>query len=452
MSHTRISSDQEQQIGIELFYTTSQGIGGRLRKIPDDFIVEELPLPHKALAPAQPPLEGARPKYTLAKVRAINWETNNLIREISRRLRIPRQHIYFAGTKDKRAITTQTMALKTSTANLENVEIQGVQFFDITTANNPLKMGDLLGNRFNIKISDIELEVEALKTTLEQTAEQLEHLNGFTNFFGVQRFGAVRPITHLFGKYLVKDDLESAVFTYLGNPMEGESPEAYEARAFIEKTHDFEEALKLFPKHLGFERTLIQYLIRQPTNYAGAIKRLPKNLQIMFVHAYQSYLFNKILSERVRRQLPLHEPVLGDFVLTIDKNGLPDHDNWIMVTEANQPKLTKRVAEGKAFISGVLFGAESEYAGREPGEIERGVIEAEGLGQRDFIIPELPALSSKGLRRELVAPLMKFGYQINKTKSGQEIDNVELKFELTKGCYATSLLREFIKADDLRAY
>ena len=172
----------------------------------------------------------------------------------------------------------------------------------------------------------------------------------------------------------------------------------------------------------------------------------------MFIHAYQSYLFNKILSERVRRQLPLHEPVLGDFVLTVDKNGLPDHDNWIMVTEANQPKLTKRVAEGKAFISGVLFGAESEYAGSEPGEIERGVIEAEGLGQRDFIIPELPALSSKGLRRELVAPLMKFGYQLNKSKSGQEVDNVELKFDLTKGCYATSLLREFIKADDRRAY
>ncbi|MCK5560176.1 MAG: tRNA pseudouridine(13) synthase TruD, partial [Thermoplasmata archaeon] len=343
--------------------------------------------PQKALAPAQPPIEGAPPKYTLVKIRAINWETNNLIREISRRLRIPRQHIYFAGTKDKRAITTQTMALKTSAANLENVEIKGVEFFDITTANNPLKMGDLLGNRFNIKISDIELEVEALKSALEQTAQQLEHLNGFTNFFGVQRFGAVRPITHLFGKYLVNDDLESAVFTYLGNPMEGESPEAYDARAFIEKTHDFEEALKLFPKHLGFERTLIQYLIRQPTNYAGAIKRLPKNLQIMFIHAYQSYLFNKILSERVRRQLPLHEPVLGDFVLTVDKNGLPDHDNWIMVTEANQPKLTKRVAEGKAFISGVLFGAESEYAGSEPGEIERGVIEAEELGQRDFIIP-----------------------------------------------------------------
>ncbi len=452
MSTPRISSDQEQNIGIELFYTTTQGIGGRLRKSPEDFIVEELEIPPKIITSGDTHLRDSPSRYTITKVRAVNWETNNLIREISRQLRIPRQRIYFAGTKDKRAVTTQTMALKTAPENLEHIAIHGVEFFDIRPANNPIKMGDLLGNRFKIHIRDIDIADEELESTLGETVRQLETLNGFTNFFGVQRFGAVRPITHLFGKYLIKDDLESAVFTYLGQPMEGESQEAYDARAFIEKTHDFEEALKLFPKHLGFERTLIQYLIRHPNNYAGAIKRLPKNLQIMFVHAYQSYLFNKILSERGRRQLPLNEPLIGDFVLTQNKHGLPDHEKWISVTEDNQSKLTKRVAEGKAFISGVLFGIESEFAGNEPGEIEQSVVEAEGLTQRDFIIPEIPSLSSKGLRRELVAPVKEFSYQLNRSKSGAGVESVELNFELNKGCYATSLLREFMKAEDLRNY
>ena len=446
------ASKNELKIGIEVFYTDTDGIGGRLRKKPDDFVVEEIPLPMKI-----PELdEGARVEeqklYTVAKVRAVNWETNALIRVLSQQLRIPRQQIYFAGTKDKRAVTTQVMAFKTGPENLKRVQVEGIEIFDITTSNTRMKLGNLLGNRFKIFVKDIELGLDDLKTILETTSSQLEPLNnGFPNFFGVQRFGAIRPITHLFGKYIVKGDFERAVMSYIGTPMDTESEEVYRAREFVDKTRDFEQAFEIFPKHLGFERTLIKFLITHPEKYAEAIKRLPRNLQIMFIHAYQSHLFNKILSERIRRGLPLNEPVEGDFVLIIDKHGQPDHDNWLEVNADNQNKLTKRVAEGKAFVSGVLFGAESEFAGGEPGEIEQSVIEADGLEGKNFIIPEIPKLSSKGLRREFVAPMKEFGYEIHTSGSG-DVESVEFKFELNKGCYATSLLREYIKADDLRAY
>lgn len=452
LSTPKPASKNELKIGIEVFYTDTDGIGGRLRKKPEDFMVEEIPLPMKI-----PELdEGTKIEdqkiYSIANVRAVNWETNALIRVLSQQLHIPRQHIYFAGTKDKRAVTTQVMAFKTDPENLKSVQVEGIEIFDITTSNTRMKLGNLLGNRFKIKVKEIELEPTELKSILKTTTSQLEPLsNGFPNFFGVQRFGAIRPITHLFGKYIVQGDFERAIMSYIGTPMDGESEEVFKAREFVEKTRDFEQAFEIFPKHLGFERTLIKFLKNHPENYTGAIKRLPRNLQIMFIHAYQSYLFNRILSERIRRGLPINEPLEGDLVLIIDKHGQPDHNNWLEVTQDNQKKLAQRVAEGKAFVSGVLFGADSEFAGGDPGEIEQSVIEAEGLKNTDFIIPEIPKLSSKGLRREMVAPVKESGYEVHESGPGK-VNSVEFKFELNKGCYATSLLREYIKAEDLRAY
>ena len=50
------------------------------------------------------------------------------------------------------------------------------------------------------------------------------------------------------------------------------------------------------------------------------LKELPKNLLTMFVYAYQSYLFNKILSERIKKNLPLNKAVVGDIILPIRKD------------------------------------------------------------------------------------------------------------------------------------
>src|SRR5512136_1147114 len=107
---------------------------------------------------------------------------------------------------------------------------------------------------------------------------------------------------------------------------------------------------------LTFERTMIAHLIDKPGDYLGALRTLPKNLLMMFVHAYQSYLFNRILSERIRAGLPINEPLVGDLVLPLNKLNLPDHDNPIPVTAENLDKAVKNSREGKAFVAGVLYG------------------------------------------------------------------------------------------------
>src|SRR3989442_13889391 len=107
----------------------------------------------------------------------------------------------------------------------------------------------------------------------------------------------------------------------------------------------------------------------------------------MIVHGYQSYVYIGLMSERMRCVLLMHEPVAGDIVLPADKRGLPDRDRTIDVTCDNLDRVATRCHEGKAWVSAILFGSESEFAGGQVGQIEKEVIERESLRRGDFIIP-----------------------------------------------------------------
>jgi tRNA pseudouridine13 synthase len=208
---------------------------------------------------------------------------------------------------------------------------------------------------------------------------------------------------------------------------------------------DYAKALHDFPDNLCFEKAILNHLVVNPEDHVGALGNLPQNLMMMFIHAYQSYLFNRILSERMRRSIPLNEPVPGDMVLKMDKKGLPDHNNWIEATSANIPLLTELIGKNKAFVSATLYGHESEFANGEMGDIEASIIEQEGVKQRDFVLSEYHKLGSRGKRREILAPAKNFEFR-------QVEEGIQFDFGLNKGCYATTFLREFMKCEELTKY
>jgi tRNA pseudouridine13 synthase len=86
---------------MSVYLTASRGIGGQIRQRPEDFVVNEVYVEHRAL-------DG---RYQLVKVTKTDTETHHLVRDLSRRLRISQRRVSWAGTKDKRAITTQRMSL-----------------------------------------------------------------------------------------------------------------------------------------------------------------------------------------------------------------------------------------------------------------------------------------------------------------------------------------------------
>lgn len=421
----------EEAIGISVFFTDPPGIGGKLRRDPEDFVVEEIPSGMK---------EETGGRYTVAKVMSRNWETNRLVRRFARTLGVSRKRIRFAGTKDKRALTTQYFQFDLPKDRVKSLRLRDVRILNVFETNEKLEIGKLHGNRFRVVIRDIGLPIQVAVRDAERIRKTLIEAGGFPNFFGLQRFGAVRPITHLVGKHIIHGDFESAVMTYIANPIEGEPEEAFQARKALQEDRDFASALKNFPDKLSFEKAVLNHLVRFEDDFIGALNQLPENLLLMFIHAYQSFLFNRILCRRMERGLPLNDSILGDYVLPLNKYGLPDHDRWILVNKRNLQKISAQVRKRKAFVSAVLFGSESIFSEGEMGEIEREIISEEGVEREDFIIPKMRKLSSKGTRREVLAPLTELEIE-------REEDSIVLRFQLNKGCYATSLLREFMKTE-----
>ncbi len=420
----------ESDLGLEIFLTKDiPGIGGKLRRTPEDFVVDEISI----LPPPYP--DG---KFVIAKVWHRNWEANRLVRRLGSNLHVGRSRIGFAGTKDGRSVATQLMSFNAPLDAVKSLEIPDVRILDVYTARRMISIGDLVGNKFRIKVTDIPQGTD-IAGTCTAVKKGLDTINGFPNYFGIQRFGSVRSITHLIGKDLVRGDIEGAVMRYAANPLD-ENSEANDARRTLQETKDFERALNEYPMKLTFERMMIGHLKDNPGDYLGALRTLPYNLLMMFVHAYQSYLFNRTLSERIRRGMSIKEPEVGDLILPLSKNNVPDHDNPILVTEDNLGKAIKNAREGKAFVSGLIYGTESVFAQGRMGEIETRIIESENLKRQDFQIVGLREASSKGTRRELYSPYKDLSIT---TDEGE----ATFGFTLNKGCYATGLLREFMKAD-----
>lgn len=426
--------DAEKNIGIETFLTSNTGLGGKLRTYPEDFVVQEI---------SNPPDKNDDGIFTIAKVTSTNWETNLLIRELSNILGISRQRIGFAGTKDKRAKTTQLMSFyKIKPGLLSDIHLKNVNVENVFSSKKAVKMGSHFGNSFEIKVRNIK---DSSENSVKTISDEILKAGGFPNFYGVQRFGIIRPITHVVGKYMVMDDFEKAAMTYIGNPVEGEDEDTYELRKNLEKTRDYGTALQSYPNFLSFEKAILNKLVVDPNDFVGALGELPKNLLTMFIYAYQSYLFNKILSIRIKQDLPLNKAVVGDVILPIRKGVLDG--NGILVKDSNIDKVNFQISKGKAVVSSILFGTDTVFSQGEMGEIEHKVIEKEKIRPGDFIIPDMPFVSSKGSRRPILAFVNNLDYSFDKKEK-----NVILSFDLKKGCYATCILREFMKADDIKNY
>lgn len=430
----------EHAIGIDTYCSNHPGISGKIRVQIDDFKVTELFL--------HPPKKD-NGSFTIAEVSCRNWETHTLVHEIARRLHCSQRRISFAGTKDKRAWTTQLMSFDHIPPEaLMDLSIRDVTFANIYQSNTPVRIGDLQGNRFEITIRNIPKDISS-----EQIMSLLscfQTWGGFPNFYGIQRFGIIRPITHLVGKSIIHGDFEKAALTYIANPIEGEKKETYALRQELEKTRDYTKAFHAYPDSLNFEKAMLNKLLQNPDDFIGAFNQLPKNLLLMFVNAYESFLFNKILSERLKRNMPIHQATVGDIIYPMRKNVISNE--FIPVSQTNIDKVNAQISKKKAVVTGLLTGYDTVFAKGEMGEIEHAVIESEKIDLRDFIIPEIPFLSSSGSRRPLLALLPSLDWTFTKDELSDEHQALTLRFVLQKGCYATSLLREIMKSTDPKDY
>ncbi|MBN2599043.1 MAG: tRNA pseudouridine(13) synthase TruD, partial [Candidatus Thermoplasmatota archaeon] len=249
--------DFEHEIGIETYCTDRPGIQGKLRVRIDDFRVVEICL--------YPP-KNDQGNFTIAEVSSRNWETHTLVQEIAHRLHLSQRRISFAGTKDKRAWTTQLMSFEhVAPEQLSTLQIKDVSFENIFQSDVPMRIGDLVGNRFEITIRNISEEI--VPEDVIPLISPFQTWGGFPNFYGIQRFGIIRPITHLVGKYIIQGDFEQAAMTYVGHPMPAEHETTYALRAELEKTRNYAQAFHSYPAALNFEKAILNKLIQDPHDF-----------------------------------------------------------------------------------------------------------------------------------------------------------------------------------------
>ncbi len=420
----------EAGIGLSYYLTDIDGTGGRLKAEPEDFIVKEI---------SDRPEPKDNGKFIIAEVTSRNWETNRLVRLLSRSLGVSRERVGFAGTKDKRAVTTQLMSFECTMDMMDRINLKDVEIKDPYTARRGVQIGDLIGNSFVIRVKEFDGSLENIPDILSNVSKTIKDTGGFPNYFGVQRFGVVRPITHKVGELIIRGNMKEAVKCYLSAPSSFEDEDIIRSRSELSRMDNFSDIVGTMPEALSFEKIMVEHLITNPEDWAGALGRLPRNLQMMFVHAYQSYLFNLMLSKRMEQGLPLNVPVEGDVIIPLDSNRIPQHENPIVATKSNVDLVTRQVRSGRAFITLPLYGSENDIDG-EMSEIELSVIDAEGISRRDFIIPELPQCSSKGSRREIICPISDLSYEVSD-------EHYDVSFTLPKGNYATCLMREFMKSE-----
>ena len=420
----------EADIGMRCYLCPAKGTGGHLKTLPEDFVVTEI---------SDPPRAKENGDFAIATVVTRNWETNRLVRILARSMGMSRERIGFAGTKDKRAVTTQLMSFRCPSEDLAKVDLKDVEIRDVYRGSRAIQIGDLIGNEFEITVKDCTMDPSLIPATVEEDISVIKKVGGFPNYFGVQRFGVVRPVTHLVGERLVRGDIEGAVRTYICYTTPEEDTDVRAIRESLVGTTDWSSAAKVMPEPMSFEKTMAQVLAGGGS-WTEAIDAMPSNLQMMFVHAYQSYLFNEMLSMRIERGLPINMPVEGDIVIPLDPKGSPQHESPVMTTSKNIDLVNRQIRAGRAFVTGALFGSDSMLAEGEMGEIERKVIEDHGLKAEDFVIPGLPKCSSKGGRRELMCPVKDIASEFRD-------DGYTLRFSLPKGNYATCLMREFMKSE-----
>ena len=282
-----------------------------------------------------------------------------VIAQLTRALQRKPQDFQFAGTKDRRAITAQRASVFRVRA--EQMVSAGRNLWHASIGNfqhqkQKLDLGDLMGNEFVITLRDCHFDGPTETNTGQQlhlvqvvqdAAKQLSD-DGFINYYGLQRFGTFATRTDSIGLKMLKGDLKGAVAGILafepGALAAAKNPMFYETtftlddktRAWaidkFQSSGQSHPAIESLPKKFSAEAAIIRHLgnSTHSNDFKGALQSIPRNLRLMYVHAYQSLVWNLAASTRWARFGK--EVVEGDLVLVNDHKDKED-DNYTVETK-----------------------------------------------------------------------------------------------------------------------
>ncbi len=420
-------------------------IGGLIKQRPEDFLVDELP----AYAPCG---EGEH-IYMLITKRMMS--TMQMLDVLAKHFKVRSKDIGYAGLKDKHAITRQVVSIYAPGKKIEDFpmlqhESLGVNWADYHT--NKLRPGHLAGNRFSIKIRNVNpMHVRHALACLKRL-----QTTGVPNRIGEQRFGMIGN-NHLIGRAIIVQDYAAAVRELLG------SSEVFphfnaEARALFTQGK-YREAIMAYPREARTECRVLNQLAQGRTE-RDAILSLDDTTIRFYLTAFQSAVFNAVLDQRLAASTlaTLHE---GDVALKHENHAVFLVDKATLAADAGSAELestapiapagtlSSRLQSFDISPSGPMWGSRMLQATHAAGDVERRCLASLGLTPDDLTRHDNTSRwPLEGKRRPLRVPITDPEVEGGVDEHGAYI---RCAFELPRGSFATVVMRELMKPADVLA-
>ncbi|KAH8408287.1 hypothetical protein KR215_001869 [Drosophila sulfurigaster] len=439
-------------------------------------------------------------EYVNFLVHKVNVDTSEVAATIASRLNLRPSQVNYSGTKDKRAKTTQSFCIKRRTPEaiaqaariMRNVYIGNFSFKPTT-----LKLGDLQGNRFRIALRHITQEQEHIELALQSLKER-----GFINYYGLQRFGNSASVpTYEIGVALLKRDYKLACELIL-KPRDNDVEFMRVIRESWWQNRDSAAAAAKFYNNKYIEKKLLDGLASfGESDYSAALRRIPRNMLLLYPHAYQSLIFNRIASRRIKEfGLQL---IPGDLVYVEEDNSEQvaaneeaaveaeeeaveddmdvDGDSLLSVEEEQsiykrkvRPLTAEDIASGKYKLSDVVLplpGYDITYPSNECGAWYEQMLAEDGLSSEQLRHKEKTYALGGAYRKLLIkTDDLKWSFRRYSTPEDtliasdwEQLKSIEvtpepveaeskyrallLEFTLPAAAYATMFLRELFKQD-----
>jgi len=388
-------------------------IHGVIKSSPDDFIVVERPL-------YEPCGDG---EHLYLTVRKTNMSHEELVRRVAKEFGVSNREVGTAGRKDLRAVTTQSISVHLPGKQIDAPNTIGsVEVLSSSWHTNKLRLGHLLGNHFSLRLREVEVHA------FEHIEKRLDALkkNGLPNAFGPQRFGNSEN-NHTLGLAIVLEDWDAVVRTLL----QGENRH----NMFVSEG-EYKKALDTWPFGQPAERNILQAL-SQGKSSQQACKTTHKQVRKLWVNAFQSAMFNKVLHERL--QDGTWDTILdGDLVWNEDGGGRTFE---ITSEDVESSDILERVRSFAISPSGPLWGEKMRLPSAEVLELEQSVLSSFGVNEAH--LSQMKKIA-KGARRPL---RVQVGNPIASMGSVSNGDFVGVEFDLPSGSYATVVIQYLLTGE-----
>jgi tRNA pseudouridine13 synthase len=382
----------------------------KVKQRPEDFQVEEL----TDVAPAE---QGAFAFYRLEKR---GWSTPDALAAIRRRWRIEPRRLSYGGLKDRHAVTVQYLTIFRGPRRSLNQ--QGIALDYLGQLSHVYNSTDIRANRFRVAVR--HLTADAAQSALQALDEVRR--DGVPNYFDDQRFGSVEPGQEFIARLLVLGRFEEALRQALAGPYEHDRAPAMAEKTLL-KIHwgDWGRLKEQLPR--GHARSLVDYLLHHPGDYRGAVARLRPELRGLYLSAYQSHLWNRMLARWIERHCRPEQIV----PIATKLGNVP---MWQHLDDEQRRELAE--------LRLPLPSARSRLDPTDPrAELVHSVLAEEGLELKQLQVKGVRELFfSKGERSAQCFPSnMQAESAADELNAGRE--KVTLGFELPRGSYATLIIK-----------